>query len=185
MRRDDKVHELFKVYNSRLTIFALRFVEEEIAEDIVQDVFLDLWERKDQLEMGDHISSFLYRSTYSKCLNYIKHEQVVKGYGENQIKLTEIKMKYFNPDNNDVIQRIENEELSLSINQAIEELPDKCREVFRLSYLEEMKNKEIADFMHISLRTVEAHMYKALKFLRLRLKDIDMFILILFFWLNE
>lgn len=182
MRTEDKVHELFKIYYSRLMLFALRFVEEEAAEDIVQDVFLSIWERKDELELGDQISSFLYRSTYSKCLNHIKHEQVVKGYGENQQKLSAERAAYFNPDNNDVIQQIENEELRKSISQAINELPDKCREVFRLSYLDEMKNKEIADFMHISLRTVEAHMYKALKYLRGRLKENDLFLVMLIFF---
>lgn len=182
MRTEDKVHELFKIYYSRLMLFALRFVDEDVAEDIVQDVFLNIWERKDELDMGDQISSFLYRSAYSKCLNHIKHEQVVKGYGENQLKLADERAAYFNPDNNDVIQQIENEELSLSISQAINELPDKCREVFRLSYLNEMKNKEIAEFMHISLRTVEAHMYKALKYLRGRLKENDLFLFFLIFF---
>ncbi|MGL5730884.1 MAG: sigma-70 family RNA polymerase sigma factor, partial [Bacteroidales bacterium] len=98
------------------------------------------------------------------------------------LKLADERAAYFNPDNNDVIQQIENEELSLSISQAINELPDKCREVFRLSYLNEMKNKEIAEFMHISLRTVEAHMYKALKYLRGRLKENDLFVFFLIFF---
>lgn len=63
---------------------------------------------------------------------------------------------------------------------AIDELPDKCKEVFKLSYLHDMKNKDIADVMGISLRTVEAHMYKALKILREKLSYLRM---ILLFWL--
>ena len=73
---------------------------------------------------------------------------------------------------NEVIKKIENQELRQEIFEAINELPDKCKEVFKLSYLHDMKNKEIADTLGISLRTVEAHMYKALKFLRERLSHL-------------
>lgn len=72
----------------------------------------------------------------------------------------------------EVIKKIENQELRQEIFGAINELPDKCKEVFKLSYLHDMKNKEIADTLGISLRTVEAHMYKALKFLRERLSHL-------------
>lgn len=65
---------------------------------------------------------------------------------------------------------MENRELQAEVYKAINELPDKCREIFKLSYLHDLKNKEIAETLDISLRTVEAHMYKALKYLRLRLK---------------
>lgn len=180
MSGEDRFDELFSKYYPKLMIYATRFLDEENAEDIVQDVFLELWERRSQIEMGDYIVSFLYRSTYSKCLNFIKHDQIVKGYGENQAKLFELKMEYFQPDSNETMKRLESEEMRESINGAINELPEKCREVFCMSYLNEMKNKEIADFMDISLRTVEAHMYKALKYLRDRLKIIELIIVYLF-----
>ena len=64
---------------------------------------------------------------------------------------------------------MENEDLRKRINQAIGELPDKCREIFVLSYLKDMKNSEIAQMLNVSVRTVEAHIYKALKNLRTRL----------------
>ena len=77
--------------------------------------------------------------------------------------------EFYQPDNNEVIRRIEDRELRKEIYDAINELPDKCKEVFKLSYLHDMKNKEIADVLGVSLRTIEAHMYKALKYLRSRL----------------
>jgi len=80
-----------------------------------------------------------------------------------------------------VIRRIEDKELRKEIHDAINELPDKCKEVFKLSYLHDMKNKEIADILGVSLRTVEAHMYKALKYLRGRLDPLWA-ILFLFLW---
>ena len=79
----------------------------------------------------------------------------------------------------EVIKRIEDQELRKEIQNAINELPDKCKEVFKLSYLHDMKNKEIADILGISLRTVEAHMYKALKLLRGRLSHL-LFLIVLF-----
>ena len=83
------------------------------------------------------------------------------------------------PDSNDVVKRIEDHERRKKLSEAINELPDKGKTVCRLSYLHDMKNKEIADTMGVSLRTVEAHMYKALKFLRERLGYLN-FMLVLF-----
>ena len=82
-------------------------------------------------------------------------------------------------DNARELFRIEDRELRRELSEAINELPDKCKMVFKLSYLHDMKNKEIAETMGISLRTVEAHMYKALKFLRKRLGYLN-FMLVLF-----
>ena len=121
---------LFRRYYPNLIFYATRLVGEEEAEDVVQDVFVELWKRKDTIEIGDQI---------------------------------------YQPDNNEVIRRIEDRELRKEIYDAINELPDKCKEVFKLSYLHDMKNKEIADVLGVSLRTIEAHMYKALKYLRSRL----------------
>lgn len=83
-----------------------------------------------------------------------------------------------------MIRRIENRELRQEIFQAINGLPEKCREVFKLSYLYDMKNKDIADTLSISLRTVEAHMYKALKILRERLSHLHGYLLLLVFFSN-
>jgi len=87
-------------------------------------------------------------------------------------EINQKRAEFYQPDNNEIIRRIEDRELRKEIYNAINELPDKCKEVFKLSYLHEMKNKEIADVLGISLRTVEAHMYKALKYLRSRLEPL-------------
>ena len=87
-------------------------------------------------------------------------------------EINQKRAEYYQPDNNEVIRRIEDRELRKEIFDAINELPDKCKEVFKLSYLHTMKNKDIAEVLGISLRTVEAHMYKALKHLRGRLNPV-------------
>jgi len=110
----------------------------------------------------------------------LKHKAVAENYSAAEIEFYQKRTEYYQPDHSEVIKRIENRELRSEIRQAIDELPDKCKEVFKLSYLHDMKNKDIADVMGISLRTVEAHMYKALKILREKLSYLRM---ILLFWL--
>ena len=151
---------LFRKYYPSLIFYATRLIGEEEAEDVVQDVFI---------EIGDQIQAFLYRAVYTRALNVLKHRNVEDGYCAAMEEINQRRAEFYQPDNNEVIRRIEDRELRKEIYNAINELPDKCKEVFKLSYLHEMKNKEIADVLGISLRTVEAHMYKALKYLRSRL----------------
>lgn len=173
---------LFRWYYPSLIFYATRLVgEEEEAEDVVQDVFVELWKRKDHIEIGDQIQAFLYRAVYTRALNVLKHRSVEDGYCVAMEEINQRRAEFYQPDNNEVIRRIEDKELRKEIHDAINELPDKCKEVFKLSYLHDMKNKEIADILGVSLRTVEAHMYKALKYLRGRLDPLWA-ILFLFLW---
>ncbi len=170
---------IFRKYYPNLLFYATRLLGADEAEDIVQDVFVELWRRRDTIEMGDQILAFLYRSVYSKAINLLKHKMVEGNYTAAMENIYKRKMEYYQPDHSEVIKRIEDQELRKEIQNAINELPDKCKEVFKLSYLHDMKNKEIADILGISLRTVEAHMYKALKLLRGRLSHL-LFLIVLF-----
>lgn len=172
---------VFRECYPKLLFYATRLVGSDEAEDVVQDVFVELWRRRDGVVMGEQILAFLYRSVYTKALNLLKHQAIENNYSAAMVEIYQRKLQFYQPDNAEVIKRIEDRELRKEIFQAINELPDKCREVFRLSYLHEMKNKDIADTMGISLRTVEAHMYKALKFLRERLSHL-LLTMILFSW---
>ena len=145
---------LFRRYYPNLIFYATRLVGEEDAEDVVQDVFVELWKRKDTIEIGDQIQAFLYRAVYTRALNVLKHRNVEDGYCAAMEEINQRRAEFYQPDNNEVIRRIEDRELRKEIYDAINELPDKCKEVFKLG---------------VSLRTVEAHMYKALKYLRSRL----------------
>lgn len=177
---EDTYKALFRRYYAGLLFYATRLVGEDDAEDIVQDVFVEIWRRQDSVEFGEQIHTFftgLSIPRQSICWNI--------GYRSRKLqccwnRVLSERTEYYQPDHSEVIKRIENRELRSEIRQAIDELPDKCKEVFKLSYLHDMKNKDIADVMGISLRTVEAHMYKALKILREKLSYLRM---ILLFWL--
>lgn len=171
---------LFRRYYPSLIFYATRLVGEEEAEDVVQDVFVELWKRKDSIEIGEQIQAFLYRAVYTRALNVLKHRNVEDGYCAAMEEINQRRAEFYQPDNNEVIRKIEDRELRKEIRDAINELPDKCKEVFKLSYLHDMKNKEIADTMGVSLRTVEAHMYKALKLLRDKLGYLNLMLALFF-----
>lgn len=171
---------LFRKYYTNLLFYATRIVGEEEAEDVVQDVFVELWQRKDALVVGDKIQSFLYRAVYTRALNVLKHREIMNSYEAIALEIHKKRIEFYQPDSNEVVKRIEDRELRRQLSEAIGELPDKCKTVFTLSYLHDMKNKEIAQVLGISLRTVEAHMYKALKLLRDRLGYLNLLLVLSF-----
>ncbi|WP_300700149.1 RNA polymerase sigma-70 factor [Bacteroides sp.] len=171
---------LFRKYYANLLFYATRIVGEEEAEDVVQDVFVELWRRQDSMTVGDQIQAFLYRAVYTRALNVLKHRDIKNSYEAVMLEIHQKRIEFYQPDSNDVVKRIEDGELRKELIDAINELPDKCKMVFKLSYMHDMKNKEIAETMGISLRTVEAHMYKALKLLRDRLGYLNLMTALLF-----
>lgn len=148
---------------SRLICYASRYVDEEIAEDLVQDVFIKIWQKKEGYFKEEGLKTYLFRSVQNACLDYLKHKAVETSYAEEfarKLKLEEI--RYY-----DRLEAAELEKERLdSIYREIAKLPERCREVFTLAYLEGKKSAEIADRLNISQRTVEAQLYKGLKIIR-------------------
>ena len=167
---EQRFRQIFRASYPSLSFYATRLVQDDEAEDIVQEAFMELWKRKEDIEDESHIKAFLYRIVYTRALNVIKHRTVVNNHADSVKKVTQFKLDYYDPEANDVMGYIEGLETRKQINDAISELPAKCREVFILSYQHDKKNKEIAEQLGISIRTVEVHLYKALKTLRTRLK---------------
>lgn len=171
----------FRQFYPPLLLYATRLLVHGDMEDVVQDAFVDLWHRRNAMDDAAHIKSFLYRAVYTKSLNVIKHRNVVSGYAAECSALEMMRLTYYAPDNNPVDTDLENQELREKIDAAINELPDKRRQIFKMSYLHGMSNKEIAQVMDISVRTVEAQLYKALKYLRHRLENLVLLLLMLIF----
>lgn len=171
----------FRQFYPSLLLYATRLLVHDGMEDVVQDAFVDLWHRRNAMDDTAHIKSFLYRAVYTKSLNVIKHRNVVSGYAAERSALEMMRLTYYDPDSNPVDMNLENQELREKIDAAINELPDKRRQIFKMSYLHGMSNKEIAQIMDISVRTVEAQLYKALKYLRHRLENLVLLLLMLIF----
>ena len=155
--------EAFKSNFKALHAYAYTIIQDEgMAEEMVQNVFLKLWENRDRMAIHTSLKAYLYRSVYHESLNYLKHKKVQRKYMEEAM----VEHKH----NQAEVDEAANE-LHRHLKEALRQLPEKCRTVFQLSRFEELKYQEIADKLGISLKTVEAHMGKALKLLRLKLSD--------------
>ena len=89
---------LFRRYYSGLLFYATRLVGEDDAEDIVQDVFVEIWRRQDTVEVGEQIQAFLYRSVYTKAINLLKHRAIAENYNAEAVEFYQKKLDYYQPD---------------------------------------------------------------------------------------
>jgi RNA polymerase sigma-70 factor (ECF subfamily) len=151
---------LFRNEYKGMLLFALRYVkEEEAAKEIVQEAFINLWERRESIDPERQVKSYLSTSVRNRCLNYLRDNKRFNG--------TLLTLENLNPaPSTEEHDRLELNELSMQIHNAIAELPEKCREVFQLNRFENMKYQEIANHLQISVKTVETQMSKALAHLR-------------------
>lgn len=149
-------------------------VERSWAEDVVQDVLFGVWQNRRHLRgTDDDMQAYLLRSVYNRCMNYLKRARRAHIHvDEYEEHLMAVLGDCWSPDRNPVIRSVFNADLRDIIGEAIEKLSPRCREVFTLSYLENLSNKEISERLGISLSTVENHMYLALRQLRVSLSKI-------------
>jgi RNA polymerase sigma-70 factor (ECF subfamily) len=158
---------------AKMKRFAKEYVlSSEEAENIVQGVFLELWEKREMLSMPVNLVAFLFTAVKNRCLDYLRHQVVVK---ETKNKLQEeqeitLKMKFNSLEVFD--QSIFSEkDIEATLSKAIATLPEKCREIFIKSRIKGEKQKDIAKELNISIHTVETQMNIAYKKLRTELKD--------------
>jgi RNA polymerase sigma-70 factor, ECF subfamily len=156
---------LFRTYYQPLCNYAYTFLQDkEDAEEIVQSTFLLVWEKKDTLAIRTSVRPYLYAMVRNACLNVLKHEKIKQKFASEEVA-------YADRSHDSVTHMIATNELEYRIKVAMEELPEQCRMVFKLSRFEELKYSEIAEQLNISIKTVENHMGKALKIMRDQLKD--------------
>lgn len=164
---------VFRAYYEPLCHYAGSMTNGDMdeAEDIVQQTFLKMWEKKEELTILYSVKAYLYKMVHNRCLNHIRSEKTKSKYKQhNAIYL----------DNNHSYQHETERDVHENVLKAVESLPDQCRQVFELSRFEELKYREIADQMGLSIKTVENHMGKALRILRERLAEYIVSIMVYF-----
>ncbi len=156
---------LFKTHYEALCRTAFRILADGVAaEDIVQEVFLEIWRNRDRLQLSGSFGAYLRKATVNRSLNYLRdRKMIVTDVDESDGDLS-------GAAENAVLD-FETLELQEAIERAIDTLPVRCRQVFMLSRFEEMPAKEIAETLGISIKTVENQMTKAIKTLRFLLRD--------------
>lgn len=180
-KEDRRFEELYLSYFSKMKCFACEYViSEEDAENIVQDIFLELWEKKTLLNEHTNLIAFLFVAVKNRCLNFLRHKTVVR---ETTVKLQEeyavtLRMNLASLEAFD--QHLFSEpDIEKIILRAIDSLSERCRKIFIMSKIEGKKQKEIAEALQISVHTVETQMGIAYKKLRKELKDYAFFLLFL------
>lgn len=169
---------LFKTYYKTLCNYAYSLLnDKDEAEEVVQATFIGVWDKRQSIEIQTSVKSYLYRMVRNACLNVIKHVKVKQAHAKHEMAGGE-------PMHEGVAQSVISLELEQKIYEAMKVLPEKCRLVFQLSRFEELKYSEIADQLNISVKTVENHMGKALKMMRVQLKDyLPLFLILMKDWI--
>ncbi|MDR0750020.1 MAG: RNA polymerase sigma-70 factor [Tannerellaceae bacterium] len=188
MKKNDQVttfEEIYLAYFSKMKHFAKVYVlSEEEAENIVQDIFTELWEKRDVRLEYTNLAAYLFVSTKNKCLNYLRHQamrqesadKIQEEYrltlqtGINSLEVLDLD---FLSDPNNVKEKL---------NAALDLLPERCRQIFVMSKIKNKKQKEIAEELQISIHTVETQMGIAYLHLRKELKRYFTLILVICFY---
>lgn len=161
----------FTVYYPRLVAFAKEYVTEDDALNFVQDAFITLLDKAPVFLNESQLQSYLYTSVKNNCLMFLRHEKVRKKYSDYKIA-TETQFSL----HVEALERLDTSpmafiEIEQIINETLESLPPRCREIFILSRMEGKKNAEVAAMFNISEKAVEAQITKALKVFKVALKD--------------
>ncbi len=156
---------VYREYYTQLYYYCYKYVENiEDSEGIVQDLFVKLWDMHAELEINSSLNAYLYRAVQNYALNFLRRKKtknkhiVVAADAPNHARTSGL-------------IKMEEDELRAILKHAILKLPEKRREIFELSRFDGFKNDKIADKLSISIKTVETQMTKALKYLRVILKD--------------
>ena len=157
--------ELFEQYYRPLSVFALKYVGDlETSKEIVQDLFVHLYQSRATLIISTSLKSYLYQAVRNRCLNQIKQDRT----RQKHLDLYQLEQE----SSVDMEARIEETELEHHIYKIVEALPFQCRNIFTLSRLRGLSNGEIAEKLQLSKRTVETQISSALKALRTKIKNL-------------
>ena len=164
---DELFKDIFRQYAKPLFYYAAKFVGDEQAKDITQDLFAKLWSDQ-SLIITKSLNSLLFTTIRNRCLQQLEKEKVRKKYVESvRSKLQSEELQFYMNDRSSLIEQ----ELEDKLNEVLNKLTERCRQIFMLSRFENKKNKEIADELEISVKSVEKQISKALGTIRIEMKE--------------
>ncbi len=156
---------MFREHFTGLCYFAQKYLGDlDSSKEIVHDVFVRLWENRDAFDFDKPAKSYLFTSVYNRSMNHIRDQKKFMHSDDPQVNADIV-------DDGEFADNLEVSELEAKIKQSLDELPGKCKDVFLMNRFEGKKYAEIAEDLGISVKTVEAHMSKALKLLKHDLQD--------------
>ncbi len=156
-------HLYLKYWDKLYATVYKRVKDGAIAEEIVQDFFVSLWEKREVLNINTSLEGYIFTAVRYQVINVLQKQIVRDNY--------KVQLQAYETLSNATLDQVYFNELNQIIEHEIKQLPDKCQNVFRLSRQENLSTKEIAHKLNISTKTVENHLTKALKILRINLKD--------------
>lgn len=169
--QEEAFDHLYFRYRNKLVIVAYnRLKSKEVAEEVVQDVFADLWQKRHTLQIRSSLSAYLFTAIKYSVLDHIRSLKTRDRFVTEMLKAS-------GDASPSAEQGMDFHELDFHLNKSIEALPEKCREVFTLSRFENYSVREIAEKLNISPETAKYHIAHALKTLRVSLKHIYNFFL--------
>lgn len=156
--------KLFLNYHHQLFRYTLKFIEDENeALDLVQDIFVEVWERGHYKNPDKEVKAYLFTAVKNSCLNYIRHQKVIRKFEHHaSLQIKEAEASYYLSGEQSYVEK----ESLQRIDEAIDSLNDIYREVIILSRLEGLKNKDIAKLLDVPVRTVETRIFRALALLK-------------------
>ncbi|MDP2335963.1 MAG: RNA polymerase sigma-70 factor [Bacteroidota bacterium] len=166
-RNPELFDELFRQYSKPLFYYAAKFVNDEVARDIVQDVFVKLWSDQ-SITVKQSLNALLFTMVRNCCLRHLEKQKVRNKYLEStKLILQEEELRFYMVEKTSLIEQ----ELENKLNEVLSGLPDRCRQIFVMSRFENKKYKEIAGELGISVKAVEKQITKALATIRTEMKD--------------
>lgn len=167
---ESSFERVYRLFYSRLNYFACQYLlDSEASKNIVQDVFTELWARRHSLRADTNLQAWLYTVTRNKSLKMISQLKSRHNY-DNFIKSRQLDVNFKSLAEFETSNLVF-EELQAQIKVSMEKLTPACRKVFEMSRFEDKKNREIAEELNLSIKTVETQISKALRSLKADLKD--------------
>ena len=158
---------LFKSYYKPLCNYAFQILKNQVyAEEVVEELFVRLWENRSKTDVQQSFKSYLYRSTYNSCMNYLRKQK-------NEQKYRDFFLHHLSPESTSLetnesypLTSIIDRELEKEMHEVIESLPEKCRIIFKMSRFDEKSHEEIANEINVTVNTVKTQIVRALNKIR-------------------